>query len=37
MNAIGADQNIAAHGLDVLAGAIEEMRGDPTLVLGEST
>src|ERR1700727_2285979 len=36
MNAVGADQDVAAHGLDVTAGAVEEMRGHPALVLGES-
>src|SRR5580704_1640859 len=35
MNAVGADQDIAAHRLDVVAGAIEEVRGHPALVLGE--
>src|ERR1700687_5691062 len=35
MNAIGADQNIAAHGVDMAAGSSEEIGGYPTLVLGE--
>src|SRR5882724_12640068 len=35
MNSVGADQNIAARGLDVTAGAIEEIRGDAAFVLGE--
>src|SRR5580700_10698088 len=35
MNAVGADQDIAAHGLDVAARAIEEIGGDAALVLGE--
>ena len=35
MNAVGADQDIAAHGLGVRAGAIEEIRRDAALVLGE--
>src|ERR1700687_2963709 len=35
MNAIGADQDIAAHGLDMAAGAIEEIGGYPALVLAE--
>src|ERR1700693_1668057 len=35
MNAVGADQDIAAHRLDVAARAIEEIGGDAALVLGE--
>src|SRR5579863_6801793 len=35
MNAVGADQDVAAHGLRVAAGAVEEIGGDPALVLGE--
>src|ERR1700722_8317554 len=35
MTAVGADQNIAAHGLAVSPRAIEEMRGDAALVLAE--
>src|SRR5882724_324885 len=35
MNAVGADQDIAAHGLGVAAGAIEEICRYPTLVLGK--
>src|SRR5271155_923808 len=37
MNTVGADQDVAAHGLDVVAQAVEEMRGHPALVLGEGT
>src|SRR5665213_323268 len=36
MNTVGADQDIAAHGLDVTSGAIEKIRGDAAFVLGES-
>src|SRR6201995_938302 len=36
MNAVGADQDVAAHGFGVGAGAIEEVGGDATLVLIES-
>src|SRR4051812_41074264 len=35
MNAVGADQDIAAHRLGVAAGAIEEIRRYAALVLGE--
>ena len=35
MNAVGADQNIAAHGPGMRAGAIEEIGGNATLILGE--
>src|SRR5579871_756303 len=35
MDAIGADQDIAAHGLDVVPRSIEEMRGDAAFVLRE--
>ena len=35
MNAVGADQDIAARGLDMGAGAIEEMRDHAALVLRE--
>src|SRR5882724_10254681 len=35
MNAVGADQDIAAHGLGVAAGAIEEIGGHPTFILVE--
>jgi hypothetical protein len=35
MNAIGTDKNIAAYGFGVAPRAIEEMRGDAALVLGE--
>src|SRR5580692_1438512 len=35
MNTVGADQNVAAHGVDMTSGPIEEMRGDAALVLGE--
>src|SRR5271168_5603623 len=33
MNAVSADQDVAAHRFYVLARAIEEMRGHPALVL----
>ena len=35
MNAVGADQDVAAHGLGVAAGAIEEISRDAAFVLGE--
>src|SRR5712672_2650853 len=35
MNAVGADQDIATHGLDMAAGAIEEIGSHAALVLGE--
>jgi len=35
MNAVGADQDIATHGLDMAAGAIEEIGCHATFVLGE--
>ena len=35
MNPVGADQDIAAHGLGVRTGAVEEVSGDAALVLGE--
>jgi hypothetical protein len=35
MNAIGADQNIAAHRQAVCAVAIEEVRGNAAFVLRE--
>src|SRR3984957_9373348 len=37
MNAVCADQNIAAYGLAVAARAIEEVRGDAALVLAEGS
>jgi hypothetical protein len=35
MNAVGADQNIAAHRFGVAACTIEEMGGHAAFVLGE--
>jgi hypothetical protein len=35
MNSVSTDQNIAAHGPGVLTCAIEEIRGDAALILGE--
>ena len=35
MDAVGADQYIAARGFDMRAGAVEEIGGDAALVLGE--
>src|SRR5260370_1612013 len=35
MDAVGADQTVDAGGMDMRAGAIEEMRGDTAFVLGE--
>src|SRR3954454_14250598 len=35
MDAVGTDQNVAARGMDVRAGAIEEVSGDAALVLRE--
>src|ERR1700722_5231317 len=35
MNAVGANENIAAYGLAVASRAIEEVRGDAALVLAE--
>ena len=37
MDAVGADQDIAAHGLDMRAAAVEEIGGDAALVLRERT
>ena len=35
MDAVSADQNVTARRLDVRAGAVEEIRGHPALVLRE--
>src|SRR3984885_15680185 len=35
MNTVGADQNVAAHGVAMASAPIEEMRGDAAFVLGE--
>ncbi len=35
MNAVGADQHVAAHGLAVRAVAVEEIGGDAAFVLRE--
>ena len=37
MNAVGADQDIAARGLDMIVVAIEEISGDAAFVLREVT
>ncbi|MGY3650923.1 hypothetical protein ACVWW2_006214 [Bradyrhizobium sp. LM4.3] len=37
MDAVGTNQNVPARGVNVRAGAIEEISGDAALVLGEST
>ena len=37
MNAVGADQDIAAHGVHMRTAAVEEVGSHPTLVLGERT
>ena len=36
MDAVGADQDIAAYGMDMTASAVEKMGGDAAFILGES-